>query len=646
MRKWKDIGQLLKQHNDSDKHKNAVVAWTNKQLVLQKPGMSIANVMNSTRKEEIEENRRHVYYLSLATLYLARQGLPMRGHYEKDSSANKGNFLELLDTFAVLAPELTAKMQRRYGHYTSPEYQNDLIHCLAQQLRLKTVKCVKFWSLGLLVDESKDVSGKEQLGYIIRYVDKGVINEKPIGAYHMTQVDAASLTSSIIEITENLKLNWNYLIAQCYDGASVMSGAYSGVQTQIRDKAPQAVYVHCHAHRLNLVLVQTVRNISDVNAFFQSVQQLYVFLSQSHSRHELFVQTQQKQSKQVLELERLVDTRWSYWYRSVHKVKSRLQAIVETLEAIESQSDSAAAAEARGLLANIVRWKFCAILASMDKVLSTVHCLSQQLQNMSIDYVAASGLIQGTRSSLINLRTDKSWEEVLKEADTLAAEAGIKDKPHLQRSTRKVYSNSKLDGYFVTSSVGQRNSTTECPQESIKIEIFFSTIDRMLSEFDKRFILNNDVLGATSVFNPNSEAAFLAPHLITILTDHYREAEINTDMLDSQLAMARSLLVCTPSRPLDIFAFRDILSSTPDAFADLLKLVDIVLTLPVTTASNERMFSTLGRVKNYLRSSCGDERLSDLLVLSCLTEDAKQLDHWQVVDDFAKMKSRRFPLMH
>ena len=30
-------------------------------------------------------------------------------------------------------------------------------------------------------------------------------------------------------------------------------------------------------------------------------------------------------------------------------------------------------------------------------------------------------------------------------------------------------------------------------------------------------------------------------------------------------------------RPNDIFAFRDILSSTPDAFTDLLKLVDIVI---------------------------------------------------------------------
>jgi len=125
---------------------------------------------------------------------------------------------------------------------------------------------------------------------------------------------------------------------------------------------------------------------------------------------------------------------------------------------------------------------------------------------------------------------------------------------------------------------------------------------------------------------------------ISNITTHYSKAEINTNTLDAQLAMA--------SRPNDIFAFRDLLSSSPDAFTDLLKLVDIVLTHPVTTASNERMFSTLGRVKNYLRSSCGDERLSDLLVLSCLSEDARDLDMWDVVDNFLRLKSRRYPLIH
>jgi hypothetical protein len=188
--------------------------------------------------------KKHVYYLSLAVLYLTRQGLPLRGHDESESSANKGNLIELLDSFALLAPELKEKMARRYGHYTSPEYQNDIVHCLAQQLRLKTVQSVKYWAL--LVDETKDVSRKEQLSFIIRYVgENGVVNEKPIGVYHMQQTDAASLTSAIIDITDQLKLNWDHLVAQCYDGASVMSGAYSGVQTRIRDKAAQAIYMHC-----------------------------------------------------------------------------------------------------------------------------------------------------------------------------------------------------------------------------------------------------------------------------------------------------------------------------------------------------------------------------------------------------------------
>ena len=75
-------------------------------------------------------------------------------------------------------------------------------------------------------------------------------------------------------------------------------------------------------------------------------------------------------------------------------------------------------------------------------------------------------------------------------------------------------------------------------------------------------------------------------------------------------------------------------------------LVDIVPTLPVTKASNERMFSTLGRVKTYLRQCCGDQRLSDLLVFSCLSENAKDLDLWNVVDNFARLKSRRYPLIH
>jgi len=110
----------------------------NKEIILQNPDQSITNSLSTGRREEIEENRRHVYYLAMALLYLSRQGLAIRGHDESGLSSKRGNLIELLELYAALD-----KLTRRYGHYTWPEYQNDIIHCLAQQLQLKTVQNVK-----------------------------------------------------------------------------------------------------------------------------------------------------------------------------------------------------------------------------------------------------------------------------------------------------------------------------------------------------------------------------------------------------------------------------------------------------------------------------------------------------------------------
>ena len=47
-----------------------------------------------------------------------------------------------------------------------------------------------------------------------------------------------------------------------YDGASVMSRCCFGVQQRIRELNPHAIYIHCHAHCLNLVLVDCVKSNS------------------------------------------------------------------------------------------------------------------------------------------------------------------------------------------------------------------------------------------------------------------------------------------------------------------------------------------------------------------------------------------------
>ena len=50
-------------------------------------------------------------------------------------------------------------------------------------------------------------------------------------------------------------------------------------------------------------------------------------------------------------------------------------------------------------------------------------------------------------------------------------------------------------------------------------------------------------------------------------------------------------------------------------FPTVHKLLHILATLPVTTASSERSFSPLRRLKTYLRKTTGEERLNGLAML-------------------------------
>ena len=99
-------------------------------------------------------------------------------------------------------------------------------------------------------------------------------------------INAEELTTKFLETIQSVGLSVNDMRAQRYDGASVMSGHVSGVQTRIRQVNPNAVYVHCRPHVLNLCIVHAsklplVRNIMDTMqevtlAFKFSAKRLYL----------------------------------------------------------------------------------------------------------------------------------------------------------------------------------------------------------------------------------------------------------------------------------------------------------------------------------------------------------------------------------
>ena len=49
------------------------------------------------------------------------------------------------------------------------------------------------------------------------------------------------------------------------------------------------MYIHCYAHRLNLVVVSIARGIVEVNDFWGLLEAMYRFFSVSILRHDVFI---------------------------------------------------------------------------------------------------------------------------------------------------------------------------------------------------------------------------------------------------------------------------------------------------------------------------------------------------------------------
>ena len=163
---------------------------------------------------------------------------------------------------------------------TSKRIQNELLQIMLEVCQEKISEEIKKSTyLSIIADETSDVSNIFQMAIVFRYIVQDRPVERFWGFLTPPQHNANTLASCILEELKKHKIHETpqKLISQTYDGASVMAGSSRGVQAIVKESYPDAQYVHCHAHQLNLVMMKTASINRDVRISFANLQGICTF---------------------------------------------------------------------------------------------------------------------------------------------------------------------------------------------------------------------------------------------------------------------------------------------------------------------------------------------------------------------------------
>ncbi|VVC37936.1 Ribonuclease H-like domain,Domain of unknown function DUF4371 [Cinara cedri] len=398
---------MVKVHDKCDTHKLALAkykGWCNSKIQ-----GSVTTIIDSKIRVEVARNRTTLESLIRCAIYCARQDIGLRGHSETTkiseivnndiATKNKGNFLELVKLLCIESQTFCSAYEALQN---SAKYTTSTV--ITQSILKEAQEGSKIFSF--IVDEARDDAKLKQMSICIRYVHNSVIKERFLGFVELKELNANALSCNIKLFLNNFGLDLSNCVSKFYDGASVMSGQFNGVQKKIKDMSGNLyTYIHCYAHILNLVLVDVSRKVEEVYDTIGLLEAVYAFQSSSTVRYQVFF------DKTGSKVPMHCDTHWVSKFKSIRYFKNNFALVLTELKECIESSKSKEAAEAKGLIIQVNSLKTIMLLFCLDYILPLVNILSLNLQTNTLDYSRCAKLIKSTMEQLINLRQDIGLRE-------------------------------------------------------------------------------------------------------------------------------------------------------------------------------------------------------------------------------------------
>ena len=633
----------------------------------------IASLIDTKREELRQENRTALRAITDTVLTCARQNIALRGHRDSgrlsldEPNENDGNLRALL-RMRIRAGDrqLERHVTRGLGNaqYISPEIQNQLLECASDLLKEKVLckaKMAGVWSV--IADETTDRKKREQLTIALRYVEfikeengekqKPTIAEAPICVVDVLQemkeivgidpsdghselaMSGRNIGTVILAKLKELNLDLAKLVGQGYDGASSMASQQVGVAAVVKAEAPHAEYFHCVMHMLNLCATKSTQVVSIRNCL-DVIQQMTSFFNSSAKRvthlEAEIAQADLEESKQR-RLKTLCQTRFLERHEAVINTLSLLPYVIRVVENMTGWQMPEARRNAASLLRAITSFDFLVSLHILAKVSGILLPAWRGIQSVGLDLVEAVTLVKDATEVLMSWRNDDTFDRLFANAEKMASDLNVTvERP--RTASRSVYRPN------ATSGVQVQNST----HEYYKLNVFLPLIDSIATHLQDRFSPTHQKI---------MHLMHLVPAFISTYEDVLPAAEMYASMIDVTCLEGEFAIWLNRWKNTELKEKRDVNTAilaleqcSKITLPNIHMLLQVLATLPVTTAQAERTFSKLERTATAIRASMGEERLEAMLLIQTYRKETPSTD--EVLDKFCSSqkgnRSRRILL--
>ena len=182
----------------------------------------------------------------------------------------------------------------------------------------------------------------------------------------------------------------------------------------------------------------------------------------------------------------------------------------------------------------------------------------------------------------------------------------------------------------------QQFSSVEDHYRAIYFEAIDTVIGTIKNRFDQEGFQMLQKLEAV-LFSGDSDSCNLS-EIVQFYASDFR----SVDVLGTQLTLLRSAMKDEDINLKSILLYLQSLSSEQrEYFAEVIKLVKLILVMPATNATSERSFSALRRLKTWLRAVEAQQRLNWCMVLHVHKDRTDKLEIADLANEFVSRNASR-----